>query len=116
MPETLEPKILEMDPQQVAARMKAGTPTVLLDVREPEEFAVCKIEGSQPMPMNTIPPNLQQIETLADTADVIAICHHGVRSLQVAYWLRQQGVENCFSMSGGIDRWSMEIDPKVPRY
>ena len=47
---------------------------------------------------------------------IVVLCHHGMRSLQVVGWLREQGVENCTSMAGGIDRWSLEIDPKVPRY
>jgi len=89
---------------------------VLIDVREPQEFNICRIEGSELMPMNTVPAELQRLESLADAGDIITICHHGVRSLQVTYWLRQQGLENCFSMSGGIDRWSLEIDPSVPRY
>jgi rhodanese-related sulfurtransferase len=107
---------LELTPRDVSARMNAGAPTVLIDVREPQEFSLCRIEGSELVPMNTVPGELQRLESLADAGDIITICHHGVRSLQVAYWLRQQGVENCFSMSGGIDRWSLEIDPSVPRY
>lgn len=107
---------LEMTPQQVASRLKSDKPPLLLDVREPQEFALCRIEGSELVPMNTVPAELQRLEALADEADLITICHHGVRSLQVVHWLRQQGLENCFSMTGGIDRWSAEIDPAVPRY
>ena len=107
---------LELTPRDVSARLNAGAPTILIDVREPQEFTICRIEGSELMPMNTVPAELQRLESLADAGDIITICHHGVRSLQVTYWLRQQGLENCFSMSGGIDRWSVEIDPTVPRY
>lgn len=107
---------LEVTPRDVSARLNAGTPTVLIDVREPQEFSICRIAGSELVPMNTVPAELQRLESLADAGDIITICHHGVRSLQVAYWLRQQGLENCFSMAGGIDRWSLEIDPTVPRY
>jgi rhodanese-related sulfurtransferase len=107
---------LELTPRDVSARLNTGAPTVLIDVREPQEFTICRIEGSELMPMNTVPAELQRLESLADVGDIITICHHGVRSLQVVYWLRQQGLENCFSMSGGIDRWSLEIDPSVPRY
>jgi rhodanese-related sulfurtransferase len=110
------PETLELTPHDVSARLNAGAPTVLIDVREPQEFTICRIEGSELMPMNTVPAELQRLESLADAGDIITICHHGVRSLQVVYWLRQQGLENCFSMSGGIDRWSLEIDPTVPRY
>ena len=107
---------LEITPQQVASRLKSDKRPVLLDVREPQEFALCRIEGSELVPMNTVPGELQRLESLADEADLIAICHHGVRSLQVVHWLRQRGLENCFSMTGGIERWSAEIDPSVPRY
>jgi rhodanese-related sulfurtransferase len=107
---------LEMTPQEVTNRLKSNRPPVLLDVREPQEFALCHIEGSELVPMNTVPAELQRLEALADEADIVTICHHGVRSLQVVNWLRQQGLENCFSMTGGIDRWSTEIDASVPRY
>ena len=66
--------------------------------------------------MNTIPANLQTIEAMADKADVVVYCHHGVRSLNVANWLRQQGIPNVQSMDGGIDVWSLTVDPSVPRY
>ncbi|MEO8128982.1 MAG: rhodanese-like domain-containing protein, partial [Bryobacteraceae bacterium] len=66
--------------------------------------------------MNTVPVSLQQIEKKSDDGTLIVFCHHGMRSLSVVNWLRQQGVSNCQSMSGGIDRWSTQIDPSVPRY
>ncbi len=88
----------------------------MIDVREPEEFALARIEGAQLIPMQSIPAELQELEGLADDHDLLLLCHHGVRSLQVVSWLRAHGVENCFSVLGGIDRWSREIDPEVPRY
>jgi rhodanese-related sulfurtransferase len=63
--------------------------------------------------MGTIPASLQALDT---GEPVICYCHHGMRSLDVAVWLRGQGVENAKSMAGGIERWSQEIDPTVPRY
>jgi rhodanese-related sulfurtransferase len=89
---------------------------MLIDVREPEEFALTKIEGSQLVPMQTIPAQLQMLEQMADEKMLLVLCHHGVRSLQVVAWLRQQGIENSYSVAGGIDRWSREVDPGVPRY
>lgn len=89
---------------------------VLVDVREPMEHQICSIGGAHLIPMNTVPAQVQSIEAAADEALVVVFCHHGVRSLSVVNWLRQQGVENCQSMAGGIDRWSAEIDPGVPRY
>jgi rhodanese-related sulfurtransferase len=66
--------------------------------------------------MRNIPANLQQLEAKADESTLIVICHHGVRSLNVVHWLREQGVAACQSMAGGIDAWSTLVDPSVPRY
>ncbi len=107
---------LEQTPQETQSRMQSERKVELIDVREPEEFAAARIEGSRLIPMQTVPENLQQLEAMADDADLAILCHHGVRSLNVAAWLRQRGIENCFSVTGGIDRWSREIDPEIPRY
>lgn len=107
---------LEVTPLEVKRRLDAGEALVLIDVREPQEFALTQIPGSELLPMNTIPANLQQVETKAESGTVVVFCHHGMRSLNTAAWLRRQGVENVQSMSGGIDQWSLEIDPTVPRY
>jgi rhodanese-related sulfurtransferase len=107
---------LETSPQDIQRRIDAGEPLVLIDVREPEEFAITRIEGATLIPMQTIPANLQQLEGKADEATLIVFCHHGVRSLNVVSWLRQQGVDACQSMAGGIDAWSSLVDPSVPRY
>jgi rhodanese-related sulfurtransferase len=107
---------LEVTPQEVRRRIDAGEAVVLLDVREPSEYALARIEGSKLIPMNTVPAQLPAIEELADGATLVAVCHHGVRSLNVAAWLHAQGIGNCVSMTGGIDRWSLEINPAVPRY
>jgi rhodanese-related sulfurtransferase len=106
----------EITPRDVQREWAAGTPLAVIDVREPEEFALARIEGSQLVPMGSIPAQLQRLEGLADEQRLMVICHHGVRSLQVVSWLRARGVENCFSVAGGIDRWSVEVDPAVPRY
>jgi rhodanese-related sulfurtransferase len=107
---------IEVTPLEVKQRLDAGEKIRLIDVREPFEHQVTRIEGADLIPMNTVPQRLQEIEAQADGADLVIFCHHGMRSLSVADWLRRQGVENCQSMAGGIDRWSLEIDPKVPRY
>ena len=86
----------------------------MIDVREPAEHAICHIEGATLIPMQTVPQHLNEWDDPA--MRIVVFCHHGVRSLQVADWLRRQGVENCQSMSGGIDLWSTRIDPAVPRY
>ncbi len=107
---------LEISASDVKKRLDGGEPTHLIDCREPAEHATAAIQDAELIPMNTTPQRLQHIEDLADTAPVIVFCHHGMRSLMVVNWLREQGVANCSSMAGGIDRWSMEIDPSVPRY
>jgi len=68
------------------------------------------------MPMNTVPSRLREIEEMSENGTVAVYCHHGVRSPNVVEWLRRQGIGNCGSMAGGIERWSVEIDPAVPRY
>jgi rhodanese-related sulfurtransferase len=107
---------LEITAREVQQRIDAGEKLYLLDVREPSEFAVSKIEGAVLIPMRQIPGEIQEIEKRADEAPLIVFCHHGVRSLNVVHWLREQGVENCTSMAGGIDAWSAIVDPTVPRY
>ena len=104
---------LEISVAELQKKKKAGEPFLLIDVREPWEYETCRIEGAQLIPMRTIPANLQQLDV---DRDVICYCHHGQRSLDVAAWLRGQGVQSAQSLAGGIDRWSMEIDPAVPRY
>lgn len=110
------PEPLELSPQEVQSRAANGDRLVWIDVREPEEFAITRIDGAQLLPMQSVPGEIQRLERLADDATLVLLCHHGVRSLQVASWLRQQGLDNCFSLTGGIDRWSREIDPSVARY
>jgi rhodanese-related sulfurtransferase len=106
----------EISPLEAQGRLGKNGGAVLIDVREPEEFALAKVEGSQLVPMQTIPAELQKLEHLADDNTLLVLCHHGVRSLQVVAWLRQQGIEDCYSVAGGIDRWSREVDVSVPRY
>jgi rhodanese-related sulfurtransferase len=87
---------------------------VLLDVREPWEFEAARIEGSVLMPMSDVPG--RAFQELDPEAHIVTICHHGVRSLNVAVWLRNQGFEKTQSLSGGINAWSSEVDTTVPRY
>ena len=104
---------LEISAREVKERLDRGEQLLLVDVREPHEYELCHIEGAVWIPMGLIPANLQRLDT---DEDVICFCHHGMRSLDVANWLRAQGVKSAKSMGGGIDRWSLEIDPNVPRY
>jgi rhodanese-related sulfurtransferase len=108
---------LEITPAEVKAALERGEHIRLIDVREPEEHAICQIEGAELIPMRTIPQHLQDLDSGDPAVTLLCIfCHHGVRSLSVVDWLRRQDVTNCRSMAGGIDRWSREIDPEVRRY
>ena len=110
------PLPLEITPQEVHNRIQAGEKLALIDVREPIEHQLSRIDGAELIPMRSVPAELSRLDAQADEAPLIVFCHHGVRSLTVVHWLREQGVEACTSMAGGIDRWSLEIDPAVPRY
>ena len=104
---------LEITPADMKARLDRGEKLVLIDVREPWEHQLCSIEGAKLVPLGSLAANLQM---LPDVDELICYCHHGMRSLDAAAWLRFQGIENAKSLAGGIERWSVEIDPKVPRY
>jgi len=91
-----------------------GSEFTLLDVRELWEFQTAQIAGSKHMPMGDVPARFQQ--ELDPDDHIVVVCHHGVRSMNVTAWLRQQGFERAQSLGGGIDRWSREIDPSVPLY
>ena len=86
---------------------------VLLDVREPWEFEKARIEGATLMPMRELPSRIGQID---GDKEVVAICHHGGRSMQVAMFLEKQGFKRVHNLVGGIDAWSRTVDPAVPLY
>jgi rhodanese-related sulfurtransferase len=104
----------EIDPESVTKLSQRGQPFTLLDVREPWEFETARIEGAKLMPMGEIPSRAHQ--ELDPEDHIVVYCHHGVRSMNVTAWLRQQGFEKAQSMAGGIDAWSRRVDPKVPLY
>jgi rhodanese-related sulfurtransferase len=105
---------MEITPAEVAELRRRGASLHMIDVREPEEHAICHIEGAALIPMGSVPRHLAELDF--EEGRLIIFCHHGARSLSVVDWLRKQGLENCQSMSGGIDLWSREIDRAVPRY
>jgi rhodanese-related sulfurtransferase len=104
----------EITPEEVKAKLDAADSFTLLDVREPWEFDAAQIAGSTLIPMGDIPSRAHQ--ELDPDAEIVVVCHHGVRSMNVTVWLRQQGFEKAQSMRGGIDAWSRQIDGKVPMY
>ncbi len=94
--------------------LDSGEGITLLDVREPWEYQAAQIAGSKHIPMGDIPARFNQ--ELDPDSHIVVVCHHGVRSLNVTRWLRQQGFEKVQSLRGGIDRWAREIDPSIPLY
>ena len=97
-----------------AQRLLAGpNPPLLIDVREADEYAVCRIAGSRLIPMNTVPTRLAEIP---QDVPVLVQCHHGGRSMKVTQFLRSKGYSRVSNLKGGIDAWSLKVDPAVPRY
>ena len=104
----------EIDPESVQRMAKGGERFTLVDVREPWEFDAARIEGAKLMPVGDVPSRAHQ--ELDPEDHIVVYCHHGVRSMNVTAWLRQQGFEKAQSMAGGIDAWSRKVDAKVQVY
>jgi len=100
-------------PADLSVRLARGESIFLLDVREPWEVDVAVIEGSHTVPMSNVPARVAEIPR---DRHVVVICHHGMRSAMVADYLRSAGVPQVLNLTGGIDRWSVEVDPSVARY
>jgi rhodanese-related sulfurtransferase len=96
-----------------AAREGDRSDFLLLDVREHVEYQTARVEGSLLIPMREIPSRVHELDP---DSHIVTMCHAGVRSMNVALWLRDQGFERVQSMRGGIDAWSCTVDPDVPRY
>jgi len=99
---------------QDAALLLQNGEARLIDVRDPWEYETARIEGSLLMPMGDVPSRAHQ--ELDPDERLLILCHHGVRSLSVTSWLRQQGFDNAQSVSGGIEAWSQQVDPRIARY
>lgn len=106
----------EVSVQQTRQMLDAGDGLVLLDVRNPDEHATCRIRGAVLVPLPDLANRLDELRDLVAGKTVVAHCHHGGRSLKAAAMLREAGLGQVKSMAGGIDAWSREIDPSVPRY
>jgi adenylyltransferase/sulfurtransferase len=109
---------IELSAADAAAVLRRTPPSdalLLLDCRTPEEHATANIAGSLLLPMQELPERVAEIAAWKDRP-IIVHCHHGMRSLRVAKWLREQGFTLAQSMQGGIDAWSTDVDPTVPRY
>ena len=103
----------ETTPEALRDRLAGPNPPLLLDVRRHDEVAICSLPGALHLPMDELQDRFAELDPEKET---VVYCHHGVRSLSVTVFLRNQGFKNVSSLSGGIDRWSALVDPKVPRY
>jgi molybdopterin/thiamine biosynthesis adenylyltransferase/rhodanese-related sulfurtransferase len=103
----------EITPARLAARMRAGSPVALVDVREPYEWSIARLPNARLVPLNSLP---QAVHSLDREAEIVVYCHHGVRSAAAAAWLRDQGFARVLNLVGGIDRWSLDVDPSQRRY
>jgi rhodanese-related sulfurtransferase len=106
--------------QQIRARQLAEwlsddsrSKPVLLDVREPWEFELVRLPESQHMPMHLVPLRYAELDP---GDEIVVVCHHGMRSMQVAMYLERQGFHALHNLTGGIDAWAAEVAPNLPRY
>ena len=106
---------IEIDVESVQRLIAENAEVHLLDCREPMEYEIARIEPSQLVPMNEIPSRISDLKANRQER-LVVYCHHGMRSLQVTRYLRDQGFSRVQSLAGGIDAWSARIDPDVPRY
>lgn len=105
--------IRRQTPSEVAARLAGETPPLLIDVRTVAEHRIASVDGAQLMPLGVLAARAFELDP---AQPVVLMCHHGMRSMQAAMFLAQKGFEDLTNMTGGIERWSLEVDPSVPRY
>jgi rhodanese-related sulfurtransferase len=107
------PEIDEIEPMELKQRLERGDRLSILDVREPEEVAIAAFPGALHVPMGEVPSRMAELDP---EAEWVIVCHHGMRSANVAMYLVRNGFEKIANLSGGIDEWSLTIDPSTPRY
>ncbi len=103
----------EIRATELHRRLTEESPPLLLDVREPVEWAICRIDGALHVPPDQLPGRLGELDSRRET---VVYCKSGVRSAQVAQWLRARGFERVRNLTGGLDAWSVLVDPEMPRY
>ena len=100
-------------PRELRERLARGDDLLLLDVREPHEFEIAHLSGSVLIPRGELSARLDELDA---HRTIVCICHHGIRSLQAAAFLRGRDFPEVMDLEGGLDRWSIEVDPGLPRY
>jgi len=110
---SLHAGVRELAPLELATRMRRADPLDVIDVREPYEWRIARIEGARMIPLGRIGA---AVGDLPRDREIVLYCHHGVRSRAAAEFLASQGFDGVWNLSGGIDRWSAEVDPTVPTY
>jgi adenylyltransferase/sulfurtransferase len=108
-----EGTIPEMSPHELKRRIDAGEPFELIDVREPFEYEIARIDRAKLIPLGEI---TERLDELRGEQPIVVHCHSGKRSAQAARLLQQRGFANVYNLEGGIDAWSDQIDPNVPKY
>lgn len=104
---------MQLFPSEVKQRLDSGEKLLLLDVREPEEVAIVRIDGAVHIPMGDIPARVQELDP---ATDIVVYCHHGMRSANVVAFLRNRDFPSVANLDGGIDAWAASVDPSLPRY
>lgn len=103
-----------LTPRELHERLQGDEPPLLLDVREPWEAEIVRLPESHLLPMSRLHPGVR--DELPGERDIVVICHHGIRSAQVARWLEGAGLQRVFNLTGGIDAWARQVDPALPVY
>jgi adenylyltransferase/sulfurtransferase len=104
---------LEIEPLELKRRMDRGEDLLLLDVRNPDESVICRIDGAELIPLRELPDSVHRLD---GARTIVVHCHHGMRAAQAVQFLRSVGFARVLNLRGGIDAWSVEVDPQIPRY
>ena len=103
----------DISPLDLKVRLDRRDPVILLDVREDWETALCRLDNATHIPIEEIEFRTAELDP---SDEIVVYCHHGVRSVTGAAVLQRQGLREVYSLAGGLDAWSVLVDPSVPRY